>query len=480
MQWRWAARLGGVAMVLGVALGSLPDASFATLVPGGQADPVDEDRARLTDLREQLDRRISLARKLDAEVDAAAEAVVDLREERDRWAAALARAQDEVLRLEIELDRIIPRVVAERASSDHRREASAKALATLAGISRRAEIAPDVRARLLAVSPVMFERLRGEPDKLGTLESRGARLAERHRTLQGEVPDLLAGQVQAEMDRSRAARRHEVLAQRHRDLMREVARLTAVEAALARRVLAEERVRSARVEGAPGARRAIAAAVPQSTVGKRRFAREDRPQVVAMAGLSLEAAADEAWRLIERIEAEPFAPPPAKPRGPLLETDRARIVAASDQANVEMARMTRTATVEPAVRLQPPARPITPSPAALLDPVLQTVEARPVITIPARLGQAVAAPDDGRAAFAGRFGSYGLLLILEHERGYHTILWGFSSLRIDTGDPVKAGQIIGEMGEDGNDLELHVEFRRNGRPVGALPWLAASSNKVRG
>ena len=47
--------------------------------------------------------------------------------------------------------------------------------------------------------------------------------------------------------------------------------------------------------------------------------------------------------------------------------------------------------------------------------------------------------------FADAFKSYGLLLIIEHDSEYHTLLWGFSKLRVGLGDEVQGGQIIGIM-----------------------------------
>jgi septal ring factor EnvC (AmiA/AmiB activator) len=105
------------------------------------------------------------------------------------------------------------------------------------------------------------------------------------------------------------------------------------------------------------------------------------------------------------------------------------------------------------------------------------VHGGPELTIAAAPGQAVGAPVEGRVAFAGRFKSYGLLLILEHEAEYHTLLWGFARLDVHHGDQVAVGQIVGIMDARGDDPPvLHVERRRNGRPVD----IAASSNGIQG
>ncbi|MGI9437028.1 MAG: murein hydrolase activator EnvC family protein [Geminicoccaceae bacterium] len=101
------------------------------------------------------------------------------------------------------------------------------------------------------------------------------------------------------------------------------------------------------------------------------------------------------------------------------------------------------------------------------------------IEIPAKPHQRVAAPDEGRVVFAGGFRSYGLLLIIEHDSEYHTLLWGFSSLDVGIGDHVRAGQIVGLAGA-GQSASLHVELRRNGRPVSPEVWLAASNSGVKG
>jgi septal ring factor EnvC (AmiA/AmiB activator) len=129
-------------------------------------------------------------------------------------------------------------------------------------------------------------------------------------------------------------------------------------------------------------------------------------------------------------------------------------------------------------RLLPPA-PIRPTRAVAAR--LQGRGQATGFTIGAMPGQRVAAPQDGRIVFADAFKSYGLLLIIEHDSEYHTLLWGFSKLRVAIGDEVRGGEIVGVMDLiDGVPPRLGVELRRRGRPVDPLPWLAASSSKVRG
>ena len=104
---------------------------------------------------------------------------------------------------------------------------------------------------------------------------------------------------------------------------------------------------------------------------------------------------------------------------------------------------------------------------------------RQAIEVAALPGQRVAAPSDGRIVFAGEFRSYGLLLIIEHDSEYHTLLWGFSKLLAELGDHVRAGQIVGMMGAD-QAPTLYVELRRAGRPVSPEVWLAAGNSGVKG
>jgi len=188
-------------------------------------------------------------------------------------------------------------------------------------------------------------------------------------------------------------------------------------------------------------------------------------------------------------------PPPAKPFQVAIKGDLTAALPAASRNATSFAGPVEVAYREPFPTLEPESEPrlarLPGSAVAPLVPAPGQPVARfgqenyrpddPAITIVAAPGQPVAAPDDGRVVFANPFKSYGLLLIIEHESEYHTLLWGFSRLDVEAGDRVHTGQIVGVMDEVGDEQpKLHVELRRHGRPVNPLPWLAASSSKVRG
>lgn len=103
------------------------------------------------------------------------------------------------------------------------------------------------------------------------------------------------------------------------------------------------------------------------------------------------------------------------------------------------------------------------------------------MTFAAAPGAEVVAPASGRVAFAGPFRGYGLLLIVEHANGYHTLLAGLDRIETETGRHVASGEAVGAMGRPQNGTpNLYLELRKNGQPVNPLPWLTAGKRKVSG
>lgn len=111
------------------------------------------------------------------------------------------------------------------------------------------------------------------------------------------------------------------------------------------------------------------------------------------------------------------------------------------------------------------------------------------ITIATRPLATVIAPFEGRVVFAGKFRTYGQLLIIAHGQEYHTLLAGMTRIDAIVGQWVLKGEPVGQMAALNNtpqgDLEsagqkLYVELRRRGRPINPLPWIVARDRKVHG
>ncbi len=103
----------------------------------------------------------------------------------------------------------------------------------------------------------------------------------------------------------------------------------------------------------------------------------------------------------------------------------------------------------------------------------------------------VVAPVDARVVMAGPFRSYGQLLILDAGHGYHILLAGLDSTDVMTGQVVKAGDPLGEMGSRpalavsiGSSMErkrpiLYMEVRRKGRTLDAGHWWREARKEAR-
>lgn len=97
------------------------------------------------------------------------------------------------------------------------------------------------------------------------------------------------------------------------------------------------------------------------------------------------------------------------------------------------------------------------------------------IRIRARGGAQVISPYDGSVVYAGPFRDYGLLLIIDHGGGYHSLLAGFETLQSGVGQWVLMGEPVGVMPNGDSDGGLYLELRRGGQPINPLPWLQRQS-----
>ena len=113
------------------------------------------------------------------------------------------------------------------------------------------------------------------------------------------------------------------------------------------------------------------------------------------------------------------------------------------------------------------------------------------LSIAARPGGEITAPCDGWVVYAGRFRSYGQLLILNAGGGYHVLLAGMERISVDLGQFVLTGEPVAVMGGGSQAAPtgasgpkqpvLYVEFRKDGAPIDPSPWWATNEGeKVRG
>ncbi len=101
------------------------------------------------------------------------------------------------------------------------------------------------------------------------------------------------------------------------------------------------------------------------------------------------------------------------------------------------------------------------------------------ISYRARAGGPVVAPADGEVLFAGPFKGHGLILIVQHADGYHSLLAGLGRIDAQAGQRVLMGEPLGAMASDG-DPTLYFELRRDGQPINPLRGLKATDGKGQG
>ena len=89
------------------------------------------------------------------------------------------------------------------------------------------------------------------------------------------------------------------------------------------------------------------------------------------------------------------------------------------------------------------------------------------VDIAASWGTPVLAAAAGRVIYAGWFGGYGKIVIVDHGEGMSTLYGHLSQILVSAGDTVHRGQPIGRVGSTGYSTgpHLHFEIRVNGRPM---------------
>ena len=101
------------------------------------------------------------------------------------------------------------------------------------------------------------------------------------------------------------------------------------------------------------------------------------------------------------------------------------------------------------------------------------------VDIKAPKGTPVHAAAAGTVAFSGRQSSYGRVIKIDHPNGLRTVYAHNSSNFVSAGQHVKAGAVIGAVGQTGRATtnHLHFEVRRQGLARDPLPLLRAGPAK---
>src|SRR5262249_15278651 len=141
-----------------------------------------------------------------------------------------------------------------------------------------------------------------------------------------------------------------------------------------------------------------------------------------------------------------------------------RASAAADQRDKDLLARLRPINGAPAKNAPPPSDPTRPKGLRALDtqrtemvwPVAGELthrfgeadtSGRPSqgLTLQAMPDGVVVAPFDCRVDYVGPFRSYGLILIIRHSAGYHSVLAGLGHVDVTTGQWLLAGEPVGSL-----------------------------------
>ena len=318
----------------------------------------------------------------------------------------------------------------------------------------------DLRTRLNASRAGLLQDEAALEDLLGLLASSGRRRPPALIVSPGRANEAVRRAIVTGDAAPRLAERSEALAaeieklnQLEAEVRRERARLEAAEAVLAlkeaeiRQLAAAKRAAFEDISGDADALRARVAALGEQAAGLR--------------------------ELLEDLEA---TAPRAPGRKPAI---RPRLASISPNAGGS-AVTDAVATIDP----QPDLSPLGESALGRLARPVAGLVARGYgdrmpgggqaegLYVRTRPGAQVLAPIDGRIEYAGKFRSYGEMLILRTSDGYHVILSGMSRIYGTPGQTLRTGEPVGQMSSRTSPPpELYLELRREGEPMNPARWM---------
>jgi len=108
-----------------------------------------------------------------------------------------------------------------------------------------------------------------------------------------------------------------------------------------------------------------------------------------------------------------------------------------------------------------------------VHPIFGSVRTHYGLDFQAGMSQPIVAAADGIVLRAGWMTGYGWAVIISHGDGFTTLYAHQSELRVETGDTVSGGDVIGLVGTSGwsTGAHLHWELRADGVAVDPEPYL---------
>jgi lipoprotein NlpD len=97
------------------------------------------------------------------------------------------------------------------------------------------------------------------------------------------------------------------------------------------------------------------------------------------------------------------------------------------------------------------------------------------LDISGKSGQSVVASASGTVLYVGSgIRGYGKLIVIRHNKAYSTVYAHNSEILVKEGQRVVKGQKVAEMGNsDADQVKLHFEIRRLGKPIDPSKLLPA-------
>lgn len=116
---------------------------------------------------------------------------------------------------------------------------------------------------------------------------------------------------------------------------------------------------------------------------------------------------------------------------------------------------------------------LTSSFGARVNPITNRYSFHEGVDLAGNFGDPVRAARSGTVTYAGWLEGYGYTVIIEHGQGITTLYGHNSSLSVNIGQNVRAGQTIASVGSTGQSTGPHVHFeiRKNNEAINPLSYI---------